>query len=118
MENTNEDSKCFMFAQIKPTFFKMNFTKTFGLSIKEYIKIRSIILFMLLNFMFSQVSFSHVRLPKLVSNGMILQRETPVTIRGFASAGEQVTVNFNNSTFTTVTAIDKKWEIILPSQSA
>jgi len=96
----------------------MNLTKTIGLLIKQSIKIRSIILFLLLNIMFSQVSFSQVHLPKLVSNGMILRRETPVTIRGFASAGEQVTVNFNNSTFTTVTAIDKKWEIILPSQSA
>lgn len=67
---------------------------------------------------FSQNVFSQVRLPKLIGDGMILQRETPVKIWGWASAGEKVTVIFNNQSFQTETSTDGKWQITLPAQKA
>jgi sialate O-acetylesterase len=59
-----------------------------------------------------------IRLPKLVSNGMILQREIPVKIWGWASAGEKVTLRFNNQSLETLASADGKWLISLPSQKA
>lgn len=63
-------------------------------------------------------SFGDVRLPKLVSDGMILQRETPVKIWGWADAGEKVNVKFNNQTFETIASADGKWIVMLPPQKA
>jgi len=65
-----------------------------------------------------QASLCQVRLPKLVSDGMILQREAPVKIWGWASVGEKVTLHFNNQSFNTVTGKDDKWQITLPAQKA
>ncbi len=59
-----------------------------------------------------------VRLPKLVSDGMILQREAPVNIWGWAFPGEKVRLNFNGRTFETITTADGKWKIVLPAQKA
>ena len=66
----------------------------------------------------AQTGNSQVRLPKLVSDGMILQRETPVKIWGWASAGENVKLSFNNQSFETATPADGKWLITLPAQKA
>lgn len=66
----------------------------------------------------SQNAFSQVRLPKLISDGMVLQRETPVNIWGWAAAGEKVTLRFNNLSFQTETSADGKWQITLPQQKA
>jgi sialate O-acetylesterase len=62
--------------------------------------------------------FSQVRLPKLVSDGMVLQREIPAKIWGWAAAEEKVTIQFNNQSFSTVTGDDGKWQITLPAQEA
>jgi sialate O-acetylesterase len=63
-------------------------------------------------------STGQVRLPKLVSDGMVLQREIPVKIWGWASAGEKVRLSFNNKSFDAVTSVDGKWLITLPAQPA
>jgi sialate O-acetylesterase len=69
-------------------------------------------------FLISQVAFGEVRLPKLVSDGMILQRETPVKVWGWANSGEKVTIRFNNQRFETITLDDGKWLVSLPAQKA
>jgi sialate O-acetylesterase len=66
----------------------------------------------------ANASRSEVRLPKLISNGMVLQRDTKIKIWGWASPGERLTVKFNNKTFKTITATDGKWTVILPSMKA
>ena len=81
-------------------------------NIKNYIS--AIILIILI----AQNSYSEVRLPKLVSDGMILQRESPVKIWGWATVGEKVALQFNNQSYSTVTGNDGKWQIILPKQKA
>ncbi len=75
-----------------------------------------IILMILL--LIAQNGFSQVRLPKLVSDGMILQREMPVKIWGWATAGEKVTLQFNSQSFDTKASTGGKWQIILPAQKA
>lgn len=66
----------------------------------------------------SHVTLGQVRLPRLVSNGMILQREIPVNIWGWASPGEKVELSFNSQTFVTITTAEGKWKIVLPEQKA
>lgn len=66
----------------------------------------------------SHVTLGQVRLPRLVSNGMILQREIPVNIWGWASPGEKVELSFNSQTFETSTTAEGKWKIVLPEQKA
>lgn len=47
------------------------------------------------------ISHAQVRLPRLIRDSMILQRDTKVNIWGWASANEKVTVAFNKKTFRT-----------------
>jgi sialate O-acetylesterase len=44
---------------------------------------------------------------------MVLQRDTDVKIWGWASAGEKVTINFNDKTYNAVADTDGKWSILL-----
>ncbi len=57
-----------------------------------------------------------VRLPRLVSNGMVLQRNIPLKIWGWADKGNNVTVIFHDFVATTVAGSDGKWLVTLPPQ--
>jgi sialate O-acetylesterase len=61
---------------------------------------------------------AQVRLPKLVSDGMVLQRDTKVNIWGWAKPGEKVALKFNGKTYQTATGTDGKWQISLPALKA
>ena len=54
---------------------------------------------------------AQVELPKLVSNGMVLQRDKPANIWGWADAGEKVSVSFAGQTKTTKSGDDGKWMV-------
>ncbi len=67
------------------------------------------------------VSFSivsQVRLPKLISDGMVLQRNAPVKLWGWASAGELIVIQFVESTYKTITDRSGNWNIVLPKMKA
>lgn len=57
---------------------------------------------------------SDVTLPRLISDGMVLQRQTNIKIWGWASVGEKVIVRFIDSTYITNTGADGNWTITLP----
>jgi sialate O-acetylesterase len=59
-----------------------------------------------------------VKLPRLVSDGMVLQREAKVNVWGWADSGEEVKVEFNNRTYQTTTGKDRKWEVHLSDLKA
>ncbi|MDN3594447.1 sialate O-acetylesterase [Zunongwangia endophytica] len=63
-------------------------------------------------FLFANTLFAQVRLPKLVSDGMVLQRNSNVRIWGWASEGEQINVNFHQKSYRTI-AENGKWEVFL-----
>ncbi len=67
---------------------------------------------------FSLTTYSNVRLPLLISDNMVLQREKPITIWGWANAGEKVTVLFNKQTKSTKTDKSGKWIITLAPEQA
>lgn len=61
---------------------------------------------------------AQLKLPALVSDSMILQRDQPVKIWGWSLNGETVTVHFNKKTYTAKPANDNKWMITLPATKA
>ena len=72
----------------------------------------------LLLFIWSSISITaQVRLPKLISDGMVLQRDKELTLWGWASPDEKIEIDFKNHQYKTVTDSDGKWQVQLPSQS-
>lgn len=63
-------------------------------------------------------SRAEVVLPKILGNGMVLQRENPVPIWGTAAAGEKVTVKFNDQTKTTTADAAGNWKVLLNAMPA
>lgn len=72
-----------------------------------------------------------VKLPALISDGMVLQREQPVKVWGTADAGESVQVKFLKhaapagvkggklkAAYTATADADGKWSIVLPAMKA
>ncbi len=57
--------------------------------------------------------FANIKLPRLFSDNMVLQRNQPVTIWGWADANEKVTVQFIGQTNTCKAGKDGRWKIIL-----
>lgn len=59
-----------------------------------------------------------VRLPALVSDGMVLQRNQKLKIWGYADAGEKVNVKFLNKTYSVTADNNGNWNIMLPELKA
>lgn len=62
--------------------------------------------------------FSQVRLPKLISDGMVLQRDAKIKVWGWAAEGEKITVHFIDSTYTTTADVNGDWTIDFPKLNA
>jgi len=67
---------------------------------------------------FTLTAQANVRLPKLVGDHMVLQRDTRLPIWGWADQGEKVTVAFRGKTYTAKPGTDGKWMVTLPSTPA
>src|SRR5690606_31544554 len=61
---------------------------------------------------------AQIKLPRLVSDGMILQRDTEVNLWGLASPNEPVSLNFQNKIYETSANADGEWLIKLPGHPA
>ena len=57
-------------------------------------------------------------LHNLFQSNMVLQREKPITIWGWALAGEEVSVSFGGKTQTTKAGADRSWKVIFPAMPA
>ena len=73
---------------------------------------------LLLLILLPQAAFSQVRLPAIVSDGMILQRDAPIPLWGWASPGEKVTVQFDKKKYTAKTDAAGKWQVELAALPA
>jgi sialate O-acetylesterase len=69
-------------------------------------------------FIFSVGLVAQVKLPKLISDGMVLQRDTNIKIWGWASASERVTIQFIGSTYHAITNENGEWEVSLSELKA
>jgi sialate O-acetylesterase len=75
-------------------------------------------LFVLLFLLTSSVLMADVKLPAQFSDHMVLQRDKPVPVWGWASPAEKISVTFNKQTRTVVAEADGKWMIHLDKLSA
>ncbi|WBV57068.1 sialate O-acetylesterase [Chryseobacterium daecheongense] len=73
----------------------------------------------LLFFLAAICSFhAKVRLPALVSDGMILQRNQDLKIWGYADAGEKITVKFISKTYHATADQNGNWTLMFPKLNA
>ncbi|WP_205502324.1 sialate O-acetylesterase [Rufibacter psychrotolerans] len=75
------------------------------------------LLFVILFFV-AAAAHGQVRLPRLVSDGMVLQRDAKTRIWGWAAPGEKVTVKFRGKSYKATTGADGKWAIALKPMKA
>ena len=61
---------------------------------------------------------AQLRLPRLISDGMVLQRDQSLRLWGWASPQEKVSLLFKNKQYKTQADATGKWEIKLPAQPA
>jgi sialate O-acetylesterase len=64
------------------------------------------------------IAFSQIRLPRLISDGMVLQSEKPIKLWGWASPNEAVSCQFKNLKIATKADASGKWSLLLPPQKA
>ena len=57
-------------------------------------------------------------LPKFFSDHMVLQRDTPITIYGWADPGKTVKVSFKNQNLESKTNANGEWSLTFPAQAA
>ena len=67
---------------------------------------------------FSFCVSANVTLPKIFGDNMVLQRNKPITLWGWAKANEKITVRFHQQTKITKTNKTGKWQLILEPESA
>lgn len=66
----------------------------------------------------SITAWCNARLPKLFGDSMVLQRDGPIPVWGWADKGETITVTFNKQVKTTKAGADGRWKITLANEAA
>ncbi|MES2240264.1 MAG: sialate O-acetylesterase [Bacteroidota bacterium] len=74
--------------------------------------------FLTLFLVFHLLCNANVRLPLLFSDGMVLQRNKPIPVWGWADPGEKVEIQFNKQTKTIQTDKTGKWMVSLNAEKA
>ncbi|MFD1628857.1 sialate O-acetylesterase [Pseudopedobacter beijingensis] len=64
------------------------------------------------------LAYADVKLPRLVSDGMVLQRDQKVKIWGWADQGENIKLDFRNKSYQTQADNMGNWSIELPQMKA
>lgn len=59
-----------------------------------------------------------VRLPRIISDGVVFQRNDTIRIWGWADAGEKINVKFDKKKASAITGEDGKWIVSLPPRKA
>src|SRR6185312_8617982 len=67
---------------------------------------------------FGLCPYAQIKLPRLVTDSMVLQRDLKINIWGWASKGERVTVRFKGNTYRSKTGPDGKWAVQLRAMEA
>jgi sialate O-acetylesterase len=65
-----------------------------------------------------QTAGSNVRLPRLISDGMVLQSDARVHIWGWADDDEKITIHFIGKTYRTTAHKTGEWHVTLPELNA
>lgn len=62
--------------------------------------------------------FGAVRLPSVLGDGMVIQRNQPIKIWGWAEKGEVFDILWNGNTYAVTASEEGKWETVLPAMPA
>jgi len=88
-------------------------------ALDRFVLDRFVLFALLLSFFVGTTSTrADVVLPNVVGSHMVLQRDLPVPIWGFATAGEKVTISFAGQEVSATTASDGTWRVTLDSLTA
>src|ERR1700712_1654247 len=79
---------------------------------------RKYLLLLVALFLFKFSAFADIRLPQLINNHMVLQRDIKLKIWGWALPGEKINISFNGKQINTLTRNDGKWLVNLPAMKA
>jgi sialate O-acetylesterase len=63
-------------------------------------------------------AFGQIRLPQLISDGLIVQRDVPIKIWGWAAPNEKISIAFNKANYPTAADENGQWEVQLSAQKA
>ena len=66
----------------------------------------------------TNVLSAQIKLPHIFGDNMVLQREKPIAVWGWAKAKEKVTIKFHDQTKTTVADKTGKWSVKLDAEKA
>ena len=75
-------------------------------------------LFLITCFVFTLIASANVSMPKIFGVNMVLQRNQPIPVWGWASANEKITVQFNKQVKTTKADKNGDWKISLDPEPA
>jgi len=94
----------------KPCFIETTFVNFFNAN--ELLNMKYFLLSLIIHF-FSLSLMADVRLPKIFGDNMVLQRNKPIPVWGWAAPGEKITILFNNQVRKTIAGKYGKWKIEL-----
>ncbi len=78
----------------------------------------ALVTLLVLHLLFSVSVSAQVKLPQIISDGLIMQREQNNKIWGWASPEEKISLYFRGHKYKTIADDAGNWEIILPPQAA
>lgn len=67
---------------------------------------------------YTTATAAEIKLPHLFSDNMVLQRNAPIPIWGWAAAGEKITIRFNKQVKTIKAGKDGNWQLQLHAEAA
>jgi sialate O-acetylesterase len=74
---------------------------------------------LLFTFAISSIAlFANITLPKIFGDNMVLQRNKPISVWGWATAGEKITVQFNQQQKSVKADKTGKWQVMLSPENA
>lgn len=68
--------------------------------------------------MITSVGWATVRLPNIFGDNMVLQRDKPIPVWGWADKNEKVTIQFNGQTKTVKADKNGQWKVLLNAEKA
>lgn len=81
-------------------------------------QIKRILFLLCLVFFFAFPGYTQIRLPNLLCDSMVIQRDAEIKVWGWASPGEEVNVSFNGKHGGAIAGSDGKWLLKLPPMKA
>ncbi len=99
-------------AIVIPTVVEESFKQTKKISRLRCTLLEMTIITVILS-LFSFSANAKILLPQILSSNMVLQRDKPINIWGFAAAGERVTVTFAGQKKETLTDNNGNWAVVL-----